>query len=54
MNRKLLGGDGPWEYTDRAGVLDWAQNHVALAIAAAALIWFSVVYVLTLTIDLFT
>ena len=26
MSRRLLRGDDPWEYPDREGVLDWAQN----------------------------
>jgi hypothetical protein len=53
MMRRSVEGEGEWEYADRPTVLDWAQDHVALAVAAAALLWFGVVYVMTLVVDLF-
>ena len=54
MMRRSVEDEGEWEYADRATVLDWAQDHVALAVGAAALIWFGVVYVMTLMVELFT
>jgi hypothetical protein len=53
MMRRMLNGDEPWEYPEQATVLQWAQGHVALAVGAAALIWFGVVYILTLVVDAF-
>jgi hypothetical protein len=53
MVRRIPDGEESWEYAGRPTVLDWAQQHVALAVAAAALIWFGVVYMMTLIVDLF-
>jgi hypothetical protein len=51
--RRISDGEESWEYVGRPTVIEWAQEHVALAVAAAALIWFGVVYVMTLVVDLF-
>ena len=53
MVRRISNGEESWEYSGRPTVLEWAQDHVALAVAAAALIWFGVVYVMTLVLDVF-
>jgi hypothetical protein len=53
MVRRTVEDEQSWEYVDRATVLDWAQDHIALAVGAAAVIWFAVVYVMTLVVDLF-
>jgi hypothetical protein len=53
MVRRISDGEESWEYPGRPTMLDWAQDHVALAVAAAALIWFGVVYMMTLVVDLF-
>jgi hypothetical protein len=54
MVRRSVENEGEWEYMDRPTVLDWAEDHVALAVAGAALVWFGVVYVMTLVVDLFS
>jgi hypothetical protein len=51
--RRVPEAEESWEYADRPTVLEWAQGHVALAVGAAALIWFGVVYMMTLIVDLF-
>ncbi|MGN6378592.1 MAG: hypothetical protein ACTHNU_06540 [Gaiellales bacterium] len=51
--RRISDAEESWEYVSRPTVIEWAQEHVALAVAAAALIWFGVVYVMTLVLDLF-
>jgi hypothetical protein len=54
MMRKMLdGGDNPWEYTERSSVVDWAQDHVLLAVCLAATSWFAVVYAMTTIYDIF-
>jgi hypothetical protein len=54
MVRRIPEADqSSWEYAGRPTMLEWAQQHVALAVGAAVLIWFGVVYVLTLVVDLF-
>jgi len=50
----MLNGEEPWAYEDRATVLEWAQDHVALAVGAAVMIWFGVIYVMTLVADMFS
>ena len=54
MVRRLLDGEEPWAYESRASVLEWAQDHVVLAVAAAVTIWFGVIYVMTLVAVLFS
>jgi hypothetical protein len=51
--RRISDVDESWEYVGRPTVIEWAQEHIALAVAGAALIWFGVVYVMTLVVDLF-
>jgi hypothetical protein len=53
MMRRMLDDSEPWEYSEKATVMQWAQSHVALAVGAAALIWFGVVYIVTLVVDAF-
>jgi hypothetical protein len=53
MVRRIPEADQSWEYASRPTVLEWAQQHVVLAVGAAVLVWFGVVYVLTLIVDLF-
>jgi hypothetical protein len=45
--------DEAWEYSEGAGLHRWTVGHVVGATLAAALIWFAVVYTLTLIIDWF-
>jgi hypothetical protein len=40
-----------WEYTDARGVHHWRVSHVVAATLAGALIWFAVVYLLTVIVD---
>ena len=54
MVRRLLDGEEPWAYENRGSVLEWAQDHVVLAVAAAVTIWFGVIYVMTLVAGLFS
>jgi hypothetical protein len=54
MVRRLLDGEEPWAYENRGSVLQWAQDHVVLAVAAAVTIWFGVIYVMTLVAGLFS
>ena len=53
FERVGVSSEDSWEYESRGGLLEWAQSHVALAIVAAAFAWFSVVFIITLVIDLF-
>ena len=48
-----VSSEDAWEYENQGGLLEWAQSHVALAIVAAAFAWFSVVFLISLVIDLF-
>ena len=43
--------DEAWEYTEQTGVHDWAVSHVVAATIAGALVWFAILYTLTLIID---
>ena len=52
MVRRMLDGEEPWAYESRASVLEWAQDHVVLAVSAAVAIWFGVIYVMTLVAGL--
>ena len=54
MVRRMLDGEEPWAYESRASVLEWAQDHVVLAVSAAVTIWFGVIYVMTLVAGLFS
>jgi hypothetical protein len=54
MVRRMLNGEEPWAYEDRATVLEWAQDHVVMAVGAAIMIWFGVIYVMTLVAGIFT
>lgn len=54
MVRRMLDGEEPWAYEDRATVLEWAQDHVVVAVGAAVMIWFGVIYVMTLVAALFS
>ena len=54
MVRRLLNGEEPWAYQNRASVLEWAQDHVVLAVGAAVTIWFGVIYVMTLVAGFFS
>jgi hypothetical protein len=54
MVRRMLDGEEPWAYEDRATVLEWAQDHVVVAVGAAVMIWFGVIYVMTLVATLFS
>jgi len=52
MVRRMLDGEEPWAYENRGSVLEWAQDHVVLAVSAAVTIWFGVIYVMTLVAGL--
>jgi hypothetical protein len=54
MVRRLLDGEEPWAYENRASVLEWAQDHVVVAVAAAVTIWFGVIYAMTLVAGFFS
>ncbi len=40
-----------WEYEEAPTLITWAETHVVLAIASAAIAWFAVVYVLALVVS---
>jgi hypothetical protein len=54
MVRRLLDGEEPWAYENRASVLEWAQDHVVVSVAAAVTIWFGVIYAMTLVAGVFS
>ena len=54
MVRRLLDGEEPWAYENRASVIEWAQNHVVVAVAAAVTIWFGAIYAMTVVAGFFS
>ena len=54
MVRRLLDGEEPWAYENRGSVLEWAQDHVVLAVGAAVTVWFGAIDAMTLVAGLFS
>jgi len=53
MGRMLIDDEDRWEYGNPPSIVMWAESHVLLAVAGAALAWFAAVYVLALVVDAF-